>query len=282
MRIAATVLVAAFGSTLSTAPTATLPEVLGRAATYVGRFDAAVASVVAEEHYHQKYTMPDALPGGRSARPYEEKRDIKSDFLMVRSQESDLWIPFRDVYEVDGKPVREREERLTRLLVDASGSTYDRARRLTEEGARYNLGPVRRTVNIPTQALQFLRAANQRRSVFRKTGDERVDGIAAWQIQFEEVGLPTLIRTTGGASLPATGSFWIDPVSGMVLRTLIRTRLDDFRAEIEVGFAPSDVVDIMLPSELRERYRGRGYQLDGVATYTRFRRFRITTDETVK
>jgi hypothetical protein len=68
----------------------------------------------------------------------------------------------------------------------------------------------------------------------------------------------------------------------MVLRTLIRTRLDDLRAEIEVGFAPSDVVDIMLPSELRERYRGRGYQLDGVATYTRFRRFRITTDETVR
>ena len=54
------------------------------------------------------------------------------------------------------------------------------------------------------------------------------------------------------------------------------------RAEIEVGFAPSDVVDVRLPSELREKYRGRNYQLDGVATYTRFRRFRITTNEAIK
>jgi hypothetical protein len=284
MRIAALVLIAALGSTarVSLAPASTLEEVLERAGAYIGRFDAAVASVVAEEHYLQKYVIPDALPAGRVTRPYEEKRDIKSDFLMVRSQESDLWIPFRDVYEVDGKPVREREERLTRLLGDASGSAYDRARRLTEEGARYNIGPVRRTVNIPTQALQFLRASNQPRSVFRKTGEGRVDGITAWQIQFEEIGLPTLIRTTGGASLPAAGSFWIDPVSGIVLRSLIRTRLDDLRAEIEVGFAPSDVVDVRLPAELKERYRGRNYQVDGVATYTRFRRFRITTNEAVK
>jgi hypothetical protein len=284
MRIAALVLLAALGSTtwLSTPPAGTLPEVLGRAGTYIGRFDEAVASVVAEEHYQQRYVIPDALPAGRATRPYEEKRNIRSDFLMVRSRQSDLWIPFRDVFEVDGRPVREREERLTRLLADASGSSYDRARRLTEEGARYNIGPVRRTVNIPTQALQFLRASNQPRSVFRKTGEERVDGSAAWEIQFEEVGLPTLIRTTGGASLPAAGSFWIEPASGVVLRSLIRTRLDDMRAEIEVGFAPSDVVDVRLPSELREKYRGRNYQLDGVATYTRFRRFRITTDEAVR
>jgi hypothetical protein len=284
MRIAALLLIAALGSTarISLAPASTLEQVLERAGSYIGRFDAAVASVVAEEHYLQKYVIPDALPAGRVTRPYEEKRDIKSDFLMVRSQESDLWIPFRDVYEVDGKPVREREERLTRLLGDASGSAYDRARRLTEEGARYNIGPVRRTVNIPTQALQFLRVPNQPRCVFRKTGEERVDGITAWQIQFEEIGLPTLIRTTGGASLPAAGSFWIDPVSGIVLRSLIRTRLDDLRAEIEVGFAPSDVVDVRLPAELKERYRGRNYQVDGVATYTRFRRFRITTNEAVK
>jgi hypothetical protein len=283
MRIAALVLPAALALALAMPPpVTTLPEVLERAATYIGRFDEAVASVVAEEHYQQRYVIPDALPAGRATRPYEEKRNIRSDFLMVRSQESDRWIPFRDVFEVDGRPVREREERLTRLLVDASGSSYDRARRLTEEGARYNIGPVRRTVNIPTQALQFLRASNQPRSVFRKTGEGRFDGLAAWEIQFEEVGLPTLIRTTGGASLPAAGSFWIDPASGVVLRSLIRTRLDDMRAEIEVGFALSDVVDVRLPSELREKYRGRNYQLDGVATYTRFRRFRITTNEAIK
>ncbi|MGH3117387.1 MAG: hypothetical protein ACRD09_10220 [Vicinamibacterales bacterium] len=264
----------------------TLEEVLSRAGSYVLRFERAIPSVVAEEHYQQRLVMPVQQQsfGGRGTRPEDQhqRRELKSDFLMVRSQETDLWIPFRDVFEVDGKPVRAREERLTKLLVDDSGSAYDRAWRLTEEGARYNLGPVQRTVNVPTQALQFLLPFNQLKSVFRKTGVDRIDGVTVWEVRFEEVGLPTLIRTTGGASLPASGTFWIDPSTGVVLRTMVRTKLAEFRAEIVVSFEPHDAVDIRLPAELKEKYTGRGYELVGTATYSRFRKFRVTTDEVVK
>jgi hypothetical protein len=260
----------------------TLQDVLNRAAAYVEHFNQVVASVVAEEHYRQIYVIPDAVPSGRGPRPYQERRELRSDFLMVRSQESDAWIPFRDVFEVDGKRVREREERLTKLLLDSSGSMYERAWRLTEEAARYNIGPVQRTVNVPTQAMQFLRPLDQPRSVFRKAGEERIDGVVVWEIQYEEVGLPTLIRTNGGASLPAAGTFWIDPVTGVVLRSVIRTRIDDLRAEITVNFHPSDVVDVRLPADLREKYRGRSYELDGTASYSGFKRFRVTTDEVIK
>lgn len=263
----------------------TLEDVLSRAASYVVRFERAIPSVVAEEHYRQRLNLhqPQA-PGGRGTRPPEDaqRRELKSDFLMVRSQDTDLWIPFRDVFEVDGKPVRAREERLTKLLTDDAGSSYDRAWRLTEEGARYNLGPVQRTVNVPTQALQFLLPSYQPKSVFRHAGNDRIDGVPVWEVRFEEIGLPTLIRTTGGASLPATGTFWIDPSTGTVLRTMVRTKQPSFRSEIVVSFEPHDALDVRLPAELKEKYTGSGYELEGTATYSRFRKFRVTTDEVVK
>lgn len=264
--------------------TPTLEEVLQRAADYVVRFERAIPSVVAEEHYRQRLLLsqPQA-PGGR-IRPSEDaqRTELKSDFLMVRSQDTDMWIPFRDVFEVDGKPVRQREERLTKLLLDDSGSAYDRAWRLTEEGARYNLGPVQRTVNVPTQALQFLLPLNQLKSVFRRAGVDRIGNVTVWEIRFEEIGLPTLIRTTGGASLPASGAFWIDPATGAVLRTMVRTKQQSFRSEIVVTFEPHADLEVRLPAELKEKYAGSGYELDGTATYTRFRKFRVTTDEVVK
>jgi hypothetical protein len=187
-----------------------LEDVLTRAAWYVVRFEREIPSVVAEERYRQRLVMHGQQQpsfGGRSPRPDDQRRELKSDFLMVRSQETDHWIPFRDVFEVDGKPVRAREERLTKLLVDASGSAYDRAMRLSEESARYNIGPVQRTVNVPTQALQFLLPANQPKCAFKQSGVDRVEGLSVWEVRFEEVGLPTLIRTSGGASLPASGTF---------------------------------------------------------------------------
>jgi hypothetical protein len=166
--------------------------------------------------------------------------------------------------------------------LDDSGSAYDRAWRLTEEGARYNLGPVQRTVNVPTQALQFLLPLNQPKSVFRRAGVDRIGNVMVWEIRFEEIGLPTLIRTTGGASLPASGAFWIDPATGAVLRTLVRTKQASFRSEIVVTFEPHADLDVRLPAELKEKYAGSGYELDGTATYSRFRKFRVTTDEIIK
>jgi hypothetical protein len=265
--------------------TPTLEDVLSRAASYVVRFERVIPSIVAEEHYRQRLVMYQPLaPGSRGARPSEDSQrtELKSDFLMVRSRDTDMWIPFRDVFEVDGKPVRAREERLTKLLMDETGSSFDRAWRLAEEGARYNIGPVQRTVNVPTQALQFLLPVNQLKSVFRQGGVDRINGVLVWEVRFEEIGLPTLIRTTGGVSLPATGTFWIDPSTGAVFRTTVRTKLPSFRSEIVVSFEPHDSFDVRLPAELREKYTGIGYELEGTAIYSRFRKFRVTTDEIVK
>src|SRR5438093_333275 len=100
----------------------TLALVLGRAAWYVDDFIAKFSNVVAEERYLQDSTIP--LPtglsvAGRGASPLSSAmllgtathREMKSDFLFVSLQGSFDWLPFRDVFELDAIPIRDREER---------------------------------------------------------------------------------------------------------------------------------------------------------------------------
>ena len=81
-------------------------ELLGRATAYVQYFVNQFANVVAEERYTQETTSP------------HRRRVLRSDILMVMFPGATEWLVFRDVAEVDGKPVRDREERLTKLFVD--------------------------------------------------------------------------------------------------------------------------------------------------------------------
>jgi hypothetical protein len=73
------------------------------------------------------------------------------------------------VYEVDGRPVRDRTDRLTKLFLAPHPDSQSQARRIAEESARFNLGgQVLRTITTPLLALQFIRAENQNRSRFKE------------------------------------------------------------------------------------------------------------------
>jgi hypothetical protein len=112
---------------------------------------------------------------------------------------------FRDVREVDGDPVRDREERLASLFpsgVTAAGTR--RARQILQESARYNLG-LYRTVNSPTVALSFLHPRNQPRFAFGLESQGEREGAATWRVRFKERGRPTLTRTSEGEDVPARG-----------------------------------------------------------------------------
>ena len=45
-----------------------------------------------------------------------EHVELRSDLLFVKPNPSDDWLTFRDVFSVNGRAVRDREERLTKLL----------------------------------------------------------------------------------------------------------------------------------------------------------------------
>ena len=48
-------------------------------------------------------------------------RDLRSDFLLVKSPETQALVPFRDVIQVDGITVRDREARLAKLFLNGIG-----------------------------------------------------------------------------------------------------------------------------------------------------------------
>ncbi|MCK7492273.1 MAG: hypothetical protein MZW92_12240 [Comamonadaceae bacterium] len=133
---------------------------------------------------------------------------LVSEFALVRVEDAGrtLWLAFRDVAEVDGRPVRDREERLQRLFRTPPANALAQARAIAFASAQYNIGDVVRTVNMPTLALEFLEPAAQTRSRFRKAAEETVDGVRAWVVSFEERARPTRIQDNQGAERQDEGA----------------------------------------------------------------------------
>lgn len=237
-------------------------SVLAAASTYMDQYARDVSAVVAEEDYLQRAG-------------FRQERRLRSDFVVIRDNDFD-WIEFRDVFQVDGVPVRDREQRLTNLFLKPREDAVLQARRIAEEGARYNLGVVTRTINTPLVALRFLAARNHRRSSFQidTSKPRHRDGTVA--VQFREHGMPRMVMTPDDS--PAHGTFWIDPASGRVSATELRLATRGSTVHIRVTFAEDPRLKLWLPSAMDERYQtDRGSEMTGRARYSNFRQFRVET-----
>jgi hypothetical protein len=269
------------------APDPELELTLARVDAYLQSYLRNYTNIVAEERYDQRLEDPNTqemTPLGVRRRTDNSSvgRVLKSDLLMVSTPSLGRWLPFRDVFEVDGKLIRDREDRLKKLFVDAPANALNDARRITEESARYNLGSVDRTINVPTLALELLSSANRPRLRLVRHGEESIEGTQAQRIDFEERRGATLIRTTSGESVPSRGSFWVDPLTGTVVKTLLRTDATDVKTELSVTYRLFETVGLWLPYEMNEAYTQPHQKLRGVARYSNIRRFQVTTDQTIK
>jgi len=276
-------------------PATTLDDLLARAATYVRAYERTLSSVVAEERYEQRVRrlrvvgdeIPSAGTGGipitsRHTRREETARTLRSDFLLVKTEGMDGWIPFRDVFEVDGASVRDREERVADLFRDSPPAAVERASRLVEESARYNLGNLSRTINVPTLALLFLIERHQQQFVFRLEGRETIDGAQVRKVTYRETARPTLVRSPTGVDLPVHGAFWLDPLDGRVARSELRTEVPGLDATIVVDFAFCDALETWVPARMKEEYRTPEEDIEGAATYTEFRRLSMNPGESIR
>src|SRR4051794_25987664 len=80
---------------------------LDKAGDYVAAYEKTFVGVVAEETYRQEVRgIGRTDQTGFASEMRGQRRDLKSDMLLVRAPAGDRWIQFRDVFEVDGKPVR--------------------------------------------------------------------------------------------------------------------------------------------------------------------------------
>ncbi|MCY4659899.1 MAG: hypothetical protein OXF93_08820 [Acidobacteria bacterium] len=287
--LAAVAALATLGA-LGTAPQgqaqdASLLDVLARATEYVDDLHDRLVGVVMEERYEQRARYPPGAGfGANSARV-----TLRSDYLLLEPEGSDRPFGFRDVFEANGRPVRDREERLTRLFLNPTASVRRRIQGILEESARHNIGDVERTTNTPTLALLFLGSSYKSRFAFEPASDtspelgidEPDDRAAVRAIAFRETWPVTLIRRRGGQNLPASGRYWIEAATGRVLVTDLVLDHPDVDSRITVRYADDEMLGHPVPVEMRERYNNRRTRsrVDGTATYSRFRRFQVQVEE---
>ena len=270
----------------TSAQTHTLDAVLASAGAYVVEFQRSLSGVVAEEQYVQDVRYP---RGNGRLNLAITHRKLKSDLLLVKPAGVDRWLQFRDVFEVDGKPVRDRDERLVQLFITPSSSSAVQAERILNESARYNIGNLQRTVNAPVLALVILDPGNQPRFTFKRTNHSDPllgRGIAkppdsAWVVEYQEVEKRTLVRTTNGRDLPSRGRFWIEPATGQVAASELVLEDPIIKGIVDVEYHIEPAVGLLVPVEMRERYeiRREGSRVDGTAAYGRFRQFQVKVDE---
>ena len=279
---------------LRAADPVTLEGLLNRAAWYLDYFVDRFENVVAEEQYAQNAASP--LPtyspftgrGGVAQPPSAAEstrarhRDLRSDFLLVKSPQTEALVPFRDVIAVDGVVVRDREARLARLFLNPAADAMAQAEQIRDEGARYNLGNMRSTIGNPVMALAVLQRSYQPRFRFSLGKEDRGMGANVWIVEYKEETAPAMIRGEAGTNLFAHGRLWIDAISGRVVKTELRVEQPSIRAVVTTTFRPDDRFDIGVPLEMRESYAfANGNNINTVATYGRFRRFDVRAEEEI-
>jgi hypothetical protein len=175
------------------AQTVRLGDVVARLDNYLKGYEERLANVVAEEAYRQWVEHPPTT--GRLT----TSRLLRSDFALTLTSERNRWVGYRDTFEVDGVPVRDRDERLPRLL---SSGAVGQAARITKQNTRFNLGDdlISRNINIPTFALEMMNPRIRNRFTVRRTGDDVLAGRPGWLIEFRERERPTLRDSTSFAA----------------------------------------------------------------------------------
>lgn len=265
-----------------------LEPVLARMSAYISSYGEKAALVVAIEEYTQTVMFEGA------AVPTQPRR-LVAEFAIVKTSDGPGWVGFRDVVEVNGAAVADRRDRLMSLFTATATADATELQRIANESSRFNVGPVSRNFNVPTAAMFFFLPDNIARFAFTRKGTRKINGVETWEIAFKETRTPTLIMTAAGIDVPASGTLWVKPDDGTVVRT--RLQLKNFAdrmtspvqsapsqrpeinpsapqgrraaavpemywdkietsADIEVTYGPHRRLGLWLPSEMAEYYNG--------------------------
>jgi hypothetical protein len=258
-----------------------LKDVLKRSAAYVAAFRAQLSGIVAEETYRQEVNNTSRIGSGS---PYV--RTLRSDYLLVKPSDIERYVELRDVFEVDGTPVRDRLMRLEPLLIDPRGGL--RVGEIIAASARYNIGSVQRTMNTPLLALMFLDETYQGRFDFKHVAKGSPVFSAAqstssneapvfrvstemWNVEYVERRRPTIIKALNGDNRPAKGRFWINPTNGSVLISELIVDGGGVIATVTVSYQSEPLMGFLVPVEMRESYLRDPERITGRAEYGKFR-----------
>ena len=244
-------------------------ELIPRATAYAHDFVDRFSNVVAEERYEQQITVP------------RRSRVLTSDFLLVKIPGDEVWQSFRDVAAVDGKPVRDREDRLMKLFLQPSSSTLRRAAEIREAGARHNLIDIG-TLSNPLLVIAFLQHQYVDRFRFNLAGLDKKLGPDVRTVRFVEFRQPTVLKLNANADLFSRGLIWVEEATGRVVKTELQVGGQVAPVRITTQFTFDEDLGINVPTSMEDWYPQGTGEFRGKATYGKFRRFEVKTQEAIQ
>ena len=241
-----------------------LGDLIDRASRYVQAYETSFFVLAMDEEYVQWLERPTnpgtnlsrSNPGGGMVAPHHDSRQIvKADYLLVQAGPGRGWLPFRDVLSVNGKEIAFAEDRLLRLFRAGAPDALDAATALHQASKKHDIGNVTRTINIPMLGMMLLHPSVRERFTFKHEGDESLQGRYVERISYRESARPTLIKTTRGKDLALTGRMWIEPSSGVVVKTETIAADPIVRAQVAVTFRRDAELGIWVPERMEEYYK---------------------------
>jgi hypothetical protein len=160
------------------------------------------------------------------------------------------------------------------LFTSNDKGRFEKAAELSSNSAKFNIGNVARTINIPLLGMMLLHPRVNERFEFTDGGEETIAGRVLRKAIYREAARPTLIKTSRGRDLPITGFVWIDPFTGTVVKTEMNAADTMVRCQVAVTFRHDDALDMWVPEKMQEYYKAYN-GLDDIlatATYTNVRK----------
>ena len=224
----------------------TLDQILARAATAAAAYVDATRVIYCEEHY-------------KPVR-YRLKQNMEGSFERVKLDVK----PWVAAFAIAASP------ELEALGFDGKSGTE-------VQDAQARLGPFGRSVLLPRVVSLFLHAVNQPRFLFEMGGTRMKKGVTLREVRFEtKQGWTSLESPLGRVTMPASGSFWIDQVTGSVHSSRLKFADSDSKARFDwmsVTFGADRATGLRLPVSM-EHQTGDTWSyetIEGKAEYTNCR-----------
>ena len=242
---------------------------VAKGGAYVAEYEKRLSAVVGEERQTQRIVKADGS--------IKQQRQLVSDLLLVKV--ADGTMQFRDVITVDGKAVRDRQDRLRKLFLEAPKTAVTQAQAIARETTRFNIG-FRRALEGLMMPLLIVQPAVA--SGFRFSP-------ATEGVLFEEFRSPSIIGFISNGKrrdIFLKGRLGIDPERGRLLAGSLLATNDEFEITIDVRYVEDQTLRLLVPAALQERYRKtkrpKDDHLEVTASYGNFRQFQVAVDEQIE
>lgn len=219
-------------------------DLLRAGGEYLATYALKISGVTLEE----EYTLLD-VSGGRMS----TAQRLNSDVVLLNL--SGRVLALRDAYAIDSNPLKQRQPRITALLVKPTAAAWEQAEAYAGESFRYLQDDLIAKSNDPTLALQFVAPANQARVTYKIDGRKRMDGVEVLGLRFQEPKTQDasyIIATPGKAA--ASGRLWVDPATGRILRTELSLQSETESARIDVLYGRDPALDLWFPKQMVDLY----------------------------